>query len=61
MAFVDLITELPPDNTPILCKIFFYPGSQVACLYDSLNQVFQVVESGLFIEAQFVIEWELIP
>jgi len=60
MAFVDIITELPPDNTPVLCKVFFYPGVNVECLYDSLNQVFQVTESGLFIEAQFIIEWELI-
>lgn len=60
MAFVDMITELPPDNTPILCKIFFYPGVNVECLFDNLNQVCVVTESGLVIAAQFIIEWELI-
>jgi hypothetical protein len=61
MAFIDIITELPPDGVPILCKVFFYPGVIIECTYDSLNQIFTATQSGLFINAQFVLEWELIP
>ena len=60
MAFVQMISSLPPDGVNLNINVSFYPGITIIAQYDNLNQVFTVVASGLVIQAQFVLEWELI-
>lgn len=60
MAFISILDSLPPDNVPVKCRITFYPGIDVVSTFDSLNLVFNITASGLIVDAQFVVEWELI-
>ena len=44
MAFVQMISSLPPDGLDLNINVSFYPGITIVAQYDNLNQVFTVVK-----------------
>ncbi len=60
MAFTSMLVTLPPDGVYVNITTSIYPGETVEAVFDSANQLFTTITSGLIIYAYSVIEWELI-
>lgn len=55
----EVIYSLPQDAALCLVITQYFNGIAVECIYSSISQTFEVVESGLVIPAYICESWEL--